>query len=299
MTAADLPDPQAHLAGAVPDPAAEPPPPTDLELDEEPDPRTVEGERGCRSRALGRAGLGPQEPPPDLDFWAPIAPPGEPAPAAPAAAKKGPAALAAEIVARLNPEQARAVTTTEGPLLILAGAGSGKTRVLAHRVAYLIGVKGVRPWQILAVTFTNKAAAEMRERIIALVGADAGREVTMGTFHSLCARILRRDGEAIGIDRRFAVYDTDDQTQLMKQVLRDLTIAGTGETRPSAMLGTISRWKNDLLDPAEAAHQAHTYYEQIAARAFIEQALHIGCALREMRGKARMYRSAVDAAVGA
>ncbi|HEX5465828.1 MAG TPA: UvrD-helicase domain-containing protein [Candidatus Limnocylindrales bacterium] len=255
-------------------------------LDEAADPRRPE-------RSRGRKGTGPSghrtrtsateaapgtseretdRPPADLDFWAPIVPPGEPQPdtkaAAPAAPKKGPEALAAEIVARLNPEQARAVMATDGPLLILAGAGSGKTRVLAHRVAYLVGVKGVRPWQILAVTFTNKAAAEMRERIISLVGDEAGREVAMGTFHSLCARILRRDGEHIGIDRRFAVYDTDDQTQLMKQVLRDLTIAGTGETRPSAVLGTISRWKNDLLSPAEAAHQAHTYYEQIAARAF-------------------------------
>ena len=115
-------------------------------------------------------------------------------------------------MSRLNPEQARAVTTTEGPLLILAGAGSGKTRVLAHRVAYLIGVRGVKPWQILAVTFTNKAAAEMRARILALVGEQA-RDVAMGTFHSLCARVLRRDGSAIGIDPRFAIYDTDDQTE--------------------------------------------------------------------------------------
>ena len=120
---------------------------------------------------------------------------------------------------------------TDGPLLILAGAGSGKTRVLAHRVAYLIGVKGVRPWQILAVTFTNRAAAELRERIIGLVG-DAGRDVQAGTFHALCARVLRRDGEAIGIDRRFVIYDTDDQQQLMKQILREEDMPATGEYRP-------------------------------------------------------------------
>ena len=127
---------------------------------------------------------------------------------------------AAEIVGHLNPEQARAVTTTDGPLLILAGAGSGKTRVLAHRIAYLIGVKGIRPWQILAVTFTNRAAGELRERIISLVG-EPGRDVQAGTFHSLYARVLRRDGEAIGISRRFVVYDTDDQQALMKTILRE------------------------------------------------------------------------------
>jgi ATP-dependent DNA helicase UvrD/PcrA len=214
---------------------------------------------------------GDQGPPPDLDYWAPVVPAGErhdPEVGEPIAATRTPEALAAEILARLNPEQARAVTTTDGPLLILAGAGSGKTRVLAHRVAYLIGVKGVRPWRILAVTFTNKAAAEMRERIVALVGTQAGREVAMGTFHSLCARVLRRDGAAVGIGPRFAVYDTDDQTQLMKRVLRDLAIAGSGETRPSVMLGTISRWKNELLGPEEAAGQARTYHEQLASRAY-------------------------------
>ncbi|MBX3031374.1 MAG: UvrD-helicase domain-containing protein [Chloroflexi bacterium] len=176
-------------------------------------------------------------------------------------------ALAARIVSRLNPEQARAVTTTRGPLLILAGAGSGKTRVLAHRIAYLMGVEGVPAWRILAVTFTNKAAAEMRERILGLVGPE-GRDVAMGTFHSLCARVLRRDGPAIGIPSRFTVYDTDDQTGVMKQVLRDLDLQGTGELRPSAVLGAISRWKSDLLDPGQAADGATGYIEQQYARAY-------------------------------
>ena len=209
--------------------------------------------------------------PPDVEWFGHIGPAGRSGTeteVAPRPSAKSPQELSAEIVARLNPEQARAVTTTEGPLLILAGAGSGKTRVLAHRVAYLIGVKGIRPWQILAVTFTNKAAGEMRERIIGLVGDEAGRQVAMGTFHSLCARVLRRDGRAIGIDPRFTIYDTEDQTALMKLVLRDLELAGTGETRPAVMLSQIGRWKNDLLGPSEAAQGARTYHEQIAARAY-------------------------------
>jgi len=156
----------------------------------------------------------------------------------------------AEILAALNPEQARAVTTTDGPVLILAGAGSGKTRVLAHRIAYLIAVRRVAPYRILAVTFTNRAAGELRERIIRLAG-EPGREVEAGTFHSLCARVLRRSGEAIGLDRRFVIYDTDDQTQLMKQILREEGLEAKGETRPAQILGSISRAKNEMLDPTE------------------------------------------------
>ena len=155
-----------------------------------------------------------------------------------------------EILGRLNPEQGRAVTTTDGPVLILAGAGSGKTRVLAHRIAYLVGVANVKPWQIMAVTFTNRAAGELRERIIRLVG-EPGREVQAGTFHSICARVLRRDGEAIGLARNFVIYDTEDQQSLMKQILREEGLDAKGETRPAAILGSISRAKNDMLDPGE------------------------------------------------
>ena len=181
-------------------------------------------------------------------------------------AEAGREALAASILGRLNPEQARAVSTTEGPVLILAGAGSGKTRVLAHRVAYLVGVKGVAPWRILAVTFTNKAAAEMRERIVALVGAEAGRDVAMGTFHALCARLLRRDGEAIGIPSRFVIYDTDDQQALMKRILKDEDLPITGEYRPAAILGAISRAKNEMLDATYLAENAATHREREIAR---------------------------------
>ena len=170
-----------------------------------------------------------------------------------------------QIVKALNPEQARAVTTTEGPLLILAGAGSGKTRVLAHRIAYLVGVHGVAPWRILAVTFTNRAAAELRERIISLVG-EAGRDVQAGTFHSLNARVLRQDGEAIGIGRRFVIYDTDDQQALMKQILKEEDLPLTGEFRPSAVLGAISRAKNEMLDPTFLVEQASNHRERMIAR---------------------------------
>jgi DNA helicase-2/ATP-dependent DNA helicase PcrA len=186
-------------------------------------------------------------------------------PADPAAIPARRAKREAQIVRALNPEQARAVTTTEGPLLILAGAGSGKTRVLAHRIAYLVGVKGVPPWRILAVTFTNRAAGELRDRIISLVG-EGGRDVQAGTFHALCARVLRQEGEAIGISRRFVIYDTDDQAALMKQILREEDLPLTGEFRPSIVLGAISRAKNEMLDPTFLAENAANHRERTIAR---------------------------------
>jgi DNA helicase-2/ATP-dependent DNA helicase PcrA len=194
--------------------------------------------------------------------------PFEPEPVALAERQAAVDALAARILSRLNPEQQRAITTTEGPVLILAGAGSGKTRVLAHRVAYLIGVRGVRPWQILAVTFTNKAAAELRARITGLVGEEAGREVAMGTFHAMCARVLRRDGAAIGLDPHFVVYDSADQQALMKQILKDEDLPITGEYKPASILGSVSRAKNEMLDADFLAANAHTHREREIARLF-------------------------------
>src|SRR6266540_2878438 len=163
-----------------------------------------------------------------------------------------------EILARLNEPQREAVTHIKGPLLILAGAGSGKTRVLAHRVAYLVAL-GFKPWQIVAVTFTNKAANEMRERIAGLIGKERAREATIGTFHAICARILRRDGITIGLTRSFSIYDRADQLAVIKGALRVLDL---DEKRfsPGGMLAWIGQRKDELADPATASRQAANYY---------------------------------------
>ena len=124
-----------------------------------------------------------------------------------------------DILAELNPAQREAVEAISGPVLILAGPGSGKTRVITHRVAYLIRVCGVSPRRIMAVTFTNKAAREMAERLHRLVGRLAG-DLTLGTFHAICARILRRDGGVAGVDPRFVIYDAEDQLSLIKRSLQ-------------------------------------------------------------------------------
>ncbi|MCJ7668891.1 MAG: UvrD-helicase domain-containing protein, partial [Dehalococcoidia bacterium] len=128
-----------------------------------------------------------------------------------------------DILAMLNPAQREAVEAIEGPVLILAGPGSGKTRVITHRVAYLVKLCGVSPHNIMAVTFTNKAAREMKERLEQLLG-QAVEALTLGTFHAICARILRREGKAIGLESSFVIYDEDDQLSLMKQVLEELNL---------------------------------------------------------------------------
>jgi DNA helicase-2/ATP-dependent DNA helicase PcrA len=147
----------------------------------------------------------------------------------------------------LNPRQKEAVTHTEGPLLVLAGAGSGKTRVLAHRIAYILEKAGARPGEILAVTFTNKAAGEMKDRVRGLVGG-AAAGLWMGTFHSMCAKILRVEGRRLGIAPDFTIYDEQDQTALVKQAMADLGLSLT-RTTPSTILSRISWAKSNLLSP--------------------------------------------------
>ena len=149
----------------------------------------------------------------------------------------------------LNPEQKEAVLQTEGPVLILAGAGSGKTRVLTHRIAYLIDEKGINPWNIMAITFTNKAAGEMRERVDKIVGFGS-ESIWVSTFHSSCVRILRRYIDRLGYENNFTIYDTDDQKSLMKEVCKKLNI-DTKIYKERAILGAISSAKDNLVGPEE------------------------------------------------
>ena len=171
-----------------------------------------------------------------------------------------------KIVAGLNPQQREAVESTSGPLLIIAGPGSGKTRVLTHRIAYLIEKEGVWPSRICAVTFTNKAAQEMKTRLANLIGSRA-RELTVGTFHSLGTRILRQYAKELGYSESFVIYDDDDQVTLVKQAMRDI---GLDEKRysPRAFLSRISAAKNVLAEPEQALRQAENYFDELAARTY-------------------------------
>src|SRR6187397_779227 len=154
----------------------------------------------------------------------------------------------------LNPEQRDAVLHINGPLLILAGAGSGKTRVITSRIAYLVGDGHAKPHEVLAVTFTNKAAEEMRTRVEALLGEDCSR-MWVSTFHSLCARLLRREAPAIGLSRDFVIYDSSDQLSVVKQALKELHIDDSF-VQPRAALSRISQAKNRMEDPAALAANA-------------------------------------------
>src|SRR5580658_2001124 len=162
----------------------------------------------------------------------------------------------------LNPEQREAVTWPGGPLLIFAGAGSGKTRVITYRIARLI-MEGTPAYRILAVTFTNKAAREMKERVEALVGS-AARDMWIGTFHSLCARMLRIDGRAIGLDSNFVIYDDSDQLTLIREIFKNKNIDDKS-IQPRAILSGISTAKEKLLTPEAYAEQATGFFERICA----------------------------------
>src|SRR5947199_10037019 len=175
------------------------------------------------------------------------------------------------LLAGLNEPQKKAVTTTEGPLLILAGPVRGKPRVITHRIAYLVQHEHISPWRILAVTFTNKAAKEMRERLEKLVGINESKEMTIGTFHAICARVLRVEADhlaPLGLNKSFVIFDTDDQTNLIKQAVRNLNL-DEKQYRPVTMQAMISRAKNDLLGTDQMAEQAAKYLEEVAASVYM------------------------------
>lgn len=170
------------------------------------------------------------------------------------------------LVDKMNDEQSLAVRTTEGPLLIMAGAGSGKTRVLTHRIAYLLDEKDVSPYNILAITFTNKAAREMKERVESLVGEEA-EVIWMSTFHSMCVRILRRDIDRLGIERNFTIIDPTDQKSVIKDVLKQENI-DSKKFEPRMFIGAISNLKNELKTPEDAQNEATDYHSQMVATVY-------------------------------
>jgi DNA helicase-2/ATP-dependent DNA helicase PcrA len=183
-----------------------------------------------------------------------------------------------DILAGLNEQQKEAVITAEGPLLIIAGAGSGKTKTLTHRVAYLIKNQGIAPRNILAVTFTNKAAQEMKERVMKILYPEADANFkyslysnpdlpTLGTFHAICSKILRSEIQALGYEKTFHIIDDQDQQALMKKVLKELEIDAQ-QFAPRAILAAISKAKNELMTSAQFSAEANGYYEEIVAKSF-------------------------------
>lgn len=171
-----------------------------------------------------------------------------------------------QAVEKLNAQQRKAVESVSGPLLIMAGAGSGKTRVLTHRIAYLIATRKAAPWSILAITFTNKAAREMQERVSALVGPQ-GSDIWVSTFHSMCVRILRRDISRIGFSSNFTILDSGDQLSVIKSCMKDLNI-DTKKFEPKAVQAAISNAKNELLSPEKFERRIGDYFDGIVAKVY-------------------------------
>ncbi len=171
-----------------------------------------------------------------------------------------------DILATLNPAQREAAEAIKGPVLILAGPGSGKTRVITYRVAYLVRTCGVSPHHVMAVTFTNKAAREMKQRSEQLLGQDI-EALTLGTFHAICARILRRDGKPVGLESSFVIYDEDDQLRLVKQVLEELKLDPKQHV-PRALRSAIGAAKSRLISPEDYGQQIGSYFEEIVSRVY-------------------------------
>ncbi|MEE9404506.1 MAG: UvrD-helicase domain-containing protein [Algisphaera sp.] len=174
-----------------------------------------------------------------------------------------------ELLDGLTDPQKEAALHADGPLLVLAGPGSGKTRVITCRIAYLIKGLGIAPWNVLAITFTNKAAGEMRDRVAQLVTERQARALTVATFHSLCARLLRQYGDKLGLKPGYSIYDMSDQKRAMKQVLADLEI-NSKNFPPAAMLSTISNAKNDLQTAADFARGAGNFYDKTVAKVYTQ-----------------------------
>ena len=172
-----------------------------------------------------------------------------------------------DLLAGLTEPQLQAASHVDGPLLVLAGPGSGKTRVVTHRIAHLVREVGIAPWNVLAITFTNKAAGEMRDRVAQLVSERQARALTVATFHSLCARLLRQYGDRLGLKPGYSIYDTSDQKRAMKQCLDDLEI-NPKNFPPAAMLAAISNAKNDLLSASAFTQQASNFYDRTVAKVY-------------------------------
>ncbi len=172
-----------------------------------------------------------------------------------------------EFLNKLNPQQKSAVTAADGPVLVVAGPGSGKTRVLTQRIAYLIASEGVRPWQILAVTFTNKAAKEMDQRVKAMLTEQSTDGIMLGTFHSICARILRREADQLPLESNFVIFDSDDQERLVKAIIRELNLSDK-LYRPASIHASISRAKNELIGAED--YPINTYRDEVVKRVYVE-----------------------------